>query len=189
MLTFTPCNKQIPQNFSQRVGIVFTLLLLGFLLPGKAQAFIAKEQLVVFDSTDVKVGKVLGLANNKGEPLWVAFTIEGHLVALRVTRNRLQGPENVRAYFLESDCSGLPHFKRKRVHEGSGMFPTVLVGPPGLTVYVVDEDELSIMFYPQSARRGNGACESLNLVNPLKLLPAKSLVNFKDYFTPPFTLR
>ncbi len=154
-----------------------------------AQTLYPRTQLSVFDSNDAKVGNVLGIFNEKASPLWVAFTIEGHLVALRVTRDRLKGPEGVEAYYLSQECAGEPHFKYSQIQEGKGMLPTALIGPPGQTVYVVDDDNLSLVFYPQSRRNASGSCEKVNFTNPIKLRPGKGIINLQEVFTPPFHIR
>ncbi|GEM_PF-4923278 len=155
----------------------------------QAQTLFPRTQLSVFDSSDKKVGNVLGMFNDKASPLWVAFTIEGHLVALRVTRDRLKGPEGVEAYYISPDCAGEPHFKHSQIQGGKGMLPTVLIGPPGRTVYVVDDDDLSLIFYPQSRRKASGPCEKVNFMNPIKLRPGKGIINLQEVFTPPFHIR
>lgn len=155
----------------------------------EAQTLFPRTQLSVFDSNDKKVGNVLGMFNEKASPLWVAFTIEGHLVALRVTRNRLKGPEDVEAYYLSHECKGEPHFKYSQVQGGKGMLPTALIGPPGRTVFVVDDDALSLIFYPQSKRKASGSCEKVNLVDPIKLRPGKGIINLEEVFSPPFEIR
>ena len=154
-----------------------------------AQTLFPRTQLSVFDSNDTKVGNVLGMFNDKASPLWVAFTIEGHLVALRVTKDRLKGPEGVEAYYLSQKCAGEPHFQYSQIQEGEGMLPTALIGPPGQTVYVVDDDDLSLIFYPQSRRNASGSCEKVNFTNPIKLRPGKSIINLQEVFTPPFHIR
>lgn len=158
-------------------------------LPSSAQTLFPRTQLSVFDSQDKKVGNVLGMFNAKASPLWVAFTIEGHLVALRVTRDQLKGPEGVEAYYLSQECEGEPHFKYSQIQEGKGMLPTVLIGPPGRTAYVVDDDDLSLIFYPQSRRKASGPCEVVNSTNPIKLRPGKGIINLQEVFTPPFHIR
>ena len=164
-------------------------LLLGFPIQAKAQTLFPRTQLSVFDSNDKKVGHVLGMFNDKASPLWVAFTIEGHLVALRVTQYQLKGPDGVEAYYLSRECTGEPHFRFSQIQGGQGMLPTVLIGPPGETVYVVDEEARSLIFYPQSRRTSLGPCEKVNLVNPLKLRPGKGIINLQEVFTPPFHIR
>lgn len=154
-----------------------------------AQTLFPRTQLSVFDANDTKIGNVLGIFNEKASPLWVAFTIEGHLVALRVTRDRLKGPEGVEAFYLSQECAGEPHFKYSQIQGGKGMLPTALIGPPGQTVYVVDDDDLSLIFYPQSRRNASGSCEKVNLTNPIKLRPGKGIINLQEVFTPPFHIR
>jgi len=154
-----------------------------------AQTLFPRTQLSVFDSNDAKVGNVLGIFNEKASPLWVAFTIDDHLVALRVTRDQLKGPEGVKAYYLSQECAGEPHFKHSQVQGGKGMLPTALIGSPGQTVYVIDENDLSLIFYPQSQRNASGSCEKVNFTNPIKLRPGKGIVNLQEVFTPPFHIR
>ena len=170
-------------------------LLIGFYLLvnaphiSKAQTIFPRTQLSVFDSQEKKVGHVLGMFNNRANPLWVAFTIEGHLIALRVTREQLKGPEGVEAYYLSQECEGEPHFQYSQIQGGQGMLPTTLIGPPGRTVYVVDDDDLSLIFYPQSRRTASGSCERVNFTNPIKLRPEKGIINLQEVFTPPFHIR
>ncbi|MDT7041391.1 hypothetical protein [Candidatus Nitronereus thalassa] len=157
--------------------------------PIQAQTLFPRTQLSVFDSNDVKVGSVLGMFNDKANPLWVAFTIEGHLIALRVTKNQLKGPDGVEAYYLSQECAGEPHFKFSQIQGGQGMLPTALIGPPGQTVYVVDDDDLSLIFYPQSRRLSTGPCEKVNFTQPIKLRPGKGIINLEEVFTPPYHIR
>ena len=122
-------------------------------------------------------------------PYGLPLPIEGHLVALRVTKDRLKGPEGVEAYYLSLECAGEPHFQYSQVQEGKGMLPTALIGPPGQTVYVVDDDDLSLVFYPQSRRNASESCEKVNLTHPIKLRPGKGIINLQEVFTPPFHIR
>ncbi len=181
----------VQQNMSFGLKSVFVgfCLILSSSSLCQAQALFPRTQLSVFDSNDAKVGNVLGMFNETASPLWVAFTIEGHLVALRVTRDRLKGPKGVEAYYLSQECAGEPHFKYSQVQGGKGMLPTVLIGPPGRTVYVIDDDDLSLIFYPQSQRKDSGSCEKVNFTNPIKLRPGKGIINLQEVFTPPFHIR
>ena len=169
--------------------LVVFCLTLGSGNLSEAQTLFPRTQLSVFDSNEVKVGSVLGMFNDKANPLWVAFTIEGHLIALRVTKDRLKGPEGVEAYYLSLECGGEPHFQYSQLQGGQGMLPTVLIGPPGRTVYVVDEDDLSLIFYPQSSRKPSGPCETVNFTEPIKLRPGKAIINLEEVFTPPYHIR
>lgn len=177
------------------ISLFFRRLFLGLCLvcipsiSSEAQTVFPRTQLSVFDSHDKKVGSVLGMFNNKASPLWVAFTLEGQLVALKVTRNQLKGPDGVEAYYLSQECAGEPHFKYSQIQGGKGMLPTALIGTPGETVYVTDENDLSLIFYPQSRRNASNACEDVNLPNPIKLRPGKGIVNLQEVFTPPFHIR
>ncbi len=74
-------------------------------------------------------------------------------MALRVTRAPLKGPREVEAYYLSQECADEPHFKYSQIQGGKGILPTALIGPPGQTVYVVDDDDLSLIFYSQSRRK------------------------------------
>lgn len=180
---------QKPMIFIFRSLVIGLCLVCVSSLPSTAQTLFPRTQLSVFDSQDKKVGNVLGMFNAKASPLWVAFTIEGHLIALRVTRDKLIGPEGVEAYYLSQECEGEPHFKYSQIQEGKGMLPTVLIGPPGRTAYVVDDDDLSLIFYPQSRRKASGPCEGFNVTNPIKLRPGKGIINLQEVFTPPFHIR
>ncbi len=177
------------------ISFLFRSLFVGLCLvcissfSSEAQTLFPRTQLSVFDSKDKKVGNILGMFNDKASPLWVAFTIEGQLVALNVTRDQLKGPDGVEAFYLSQECIGEPHFKYSQIQGGKGMLPTVLIGPPGKTVYVVDEDDLSLIFYPQSRRIASGACEKVNVTNPIKLRPGKGILNLQEVFTPPFHIR
>ncbi len=164
-------------------------LVLGSALLSDAQVLFPRTQLAVFDSHEKKVGHVLGMFNEKASPLWVALTIEGHLVALRVTRDQLKGPAGVEAYYLSQECTGEPHFKFSQIQGGQGMLPTALIGAPGRTVYVVDDDDLSLIFYPRSRRTASGLCEEVNFTDPIKLRPGKGIINLQEVFTPPFHIR
>lgn len=183
----------LTDRLSSQTWVLYTLclscllIISGSLSP--AYGFKSREQLAVFDSKDVKVGKVLGLINGQANPLWVALNIEGHLVALRVSRSQLKGPDGVETYYLSHDCSGEPHFQHSQVQKGAGMLPAVLIAPPGQTVYVADKEGLSLVFYPQSLRKASGSCEKLNLINPIKLRPGKALINLQEVFTAPFHIR
>jgi len=175
--------------------LIFNSLLLGFCLnltfwePSEAQSLLPGTQLSVFDSKDNKVGHVLGVVNDKASPLWVAFTIDGHLVTLGVTRDRLTGPEGVEAYYSSQECAGEPHFKHSHIQGEKGMLATVLIGPPGRTVYIVDDHELSLIFYPQSRRKVSGSCERVHFAKPIKLRPGKGIINLQEVFVPPFHIR
>lgn len=168
---------------------ISSCLLFSSVSIGHSQTLFPRTQLAVFDSKDTKVGSVLGMFNDKASPLWVAFTIEGHLVALKVTQDQLKGPDGVEAYYLSQECSGEPHFKHSQIQGGKGMLPTVLIGSPGRTVYVVDDEDVSLIFYPQSQRSTSGACIKVNLLNPIKLRPGKGIINLQEIFTPPYHIR
>lgn len=181
----------MPRNISfwLKSFLVGFCLILNSEVLSHAQTLFPRTQLSVFDSNDTKVGSVLGMFNDKASPLWVAFTINGHLVTLRVTKDRLKGPEGVEAFYLSQECVGEPHFKYSQIQGGKGMLPTVLIGPPDQTVYVIDDDNLSLIFYPQSRRHASGSCETVKFTNPIKLRPGKGIINLEEVFTPPFHIR
>ena len=181
----------MPRNsfFYLKIVLIGSCYLLQSGVVSQAQTLFPRTQLSVFDFNDTKVGNVLGMFNDKASPLWVAFTIEGHLVALRVTKDRLKGPEGVEAYYLSQECSGEPHFKHSQIQGGKGMLPTVLIGAPGRTVHVVDDEDLSLIFYPQSKLNASGSCEKVTFFKPIKLRPGKSIINLQEVFTPPYHIR
>jgi len=153
------------------------------------QTFLSKERLRVFDNNHVFVGEVIGIADDKGNPMWVSLKIDNQLIVLRVFRTRLKGPPSTVAYFLDKKCEGTPFVKGPVVGGKAQMLPTALIAPPGQTIYALDHDELSTTFYPQSTLSGKGSCQTLNLLNPLKLRPTKPLIDLTKVFSPPFSLQ
>ena len=164
------------------VLIVFPTITFG-------QTFFLKERLQVFDKNDVLVGEVIGIADDKDNPLWVALKIDNHLIVLRVFRSGFKGPASNVVYFLDKKCESTPFVQGPLMGGEAQMLPTAFVAPPGQTIYALNHEELSTTFYPQSKLSGNGSCQTLNLMNPLKLRPTKPLIDLTKVFSPPFSLR
>ncbi len=160
-----------------------------FPMDAVGQTFLSKERLRVFDTNNVLVGDVIGIADDKANPMWVALKIDNQLIVLRVFRSGFKGPPSTVAYFLDKKCEGTPFVKGGLVGGNAQMLPTALVAPPGQTVYSLDHEELSTTFYPQSKLSGEGSCQILNLLNPLKLRPTKPLIDLSKVFSTPFSLR
>lgn len=175
-----------------RLGFFLVLFLLTVLTIPQisfGQSFLAKEHLTVFDKNDVKVGTVISIADENENPVWVALKIDETVILVRVFRYGFKGPSTAQAFFIEQDCQGTPFLQSDRVQGAAQMLPSVFIASPGQTVYVLNPDELSTTFYPQSKLSGNGSCEKLNLLNPLTLRPAKPLIDLSTIFTPPFSIQ
>ena len=65
------------------------------------QTFLSKERLRVFDTNNVLVGDVIGIADDKANPMWVALKIDNQLIVLRVFRSGFKGPPSTVMGFVE----------------------------------------------------------------------------------------
>ena len=129
--------KHLPFISLNWIGVLMVLWI--FPMDAVGQTFLSKERLRVFDTNNVLVGDVIGIADDKANPMWVALKIDNQLIVLRVFRSGFKGPPSTVAYFLDKKCEGTPFVKGGLVGGNAQMLPTALVAPPGQTVYSLDQ--------------------------------------------------
>lgn len=136
----------------------------------------------VYDAANNKVGDMISTAALT--TVIVTLQIEEHLLALQVDKNSIYGSASGFPQFESTDCTGTLLIGVSS--PSHSIFPYVVTGPPGNTIYLPDLNAIPQQFRYRSQLNPEGCVPADDLLTGV---PATALIDLDTLFTPPFTVQ
>jgi len=114
----------------------------------------------------------------------VTLQIEEHFLAFRVNKNSIFGAASVLPRFESTNCTGT--LLTDEWSPSHSIFPHVVTGPPGNTIYLPDLNASPQQFRYRSQLNPEGCVPADDLLTGV---PATALIDLDILFTPPFTVQ
>lgn len=141
----------------------------------------AQGNVRLIDSQGKKIGKILG---TNGSDAFVVLKSEGSSFLVRATGQELHGAAAAQVRFESEDCTGTPYLTAST----SSPFGVSAIVPPNGVVFVPEPEASTESISVSSTLDSSGSCSSGGGVCET-CVAAKPIVDLRDHFIPPFSVR
>jgi hypothetical protein len=142
----------------------------------------ASDKLAVYDSTDQKVGDVVGVQDNVP---WVSINVDNRSFVLQVLPQQLVGQF---LWFGAGGCVGPNvYISGMTLSKGANVFALAAVYPDG-TVYAAEPNTAPVLLPVSSVMDANGVCTSFRTFNQ-NVVPASPVTSLYSVFHRPYSVR
>lgn len=166
------------------LGVGFTTTL------AESPSLQSNEGLAVWDATGKRIGNVIAFGTG-GDTANVAFTFEGKVFTLGFSRDSVWGVGMTILLYDSPDCTGQAFMNLWTTSPVAPLIPIIIVGSDGTvwTADFTDPPRLEPTFYSYRIPGDNICYGSPEGSSYPAAVPAIELFNWRDYFTPSFSIR